>query len=693
VFTDAGGGEEINDLAIRADGRIVTAGVSDDYVAAFRYLGDSGYPVADQYETSEDTPLHVDAPGLLANDTIQSGNPTAALVQGPVHGAVTVNADGSFDYTPAANFNGTDSFTYNLIDGSYSSGAATVTLTVHPVNDPPVANDDNYQLPRMTPLSLTVPAAQGVLANDTDPDGDLPLHAILVDPPAQGNVTLNDDGSFTYSFPADLNGSVTFTYKVNDGTVDGSTATVTLTRTADQAPTAVDDAYALPFNSPLTVSAAQGVLANDTDPEGDPITASLVSGPSTGTLTFNADGSFQFAFPPNFGGPETFTYQVADGRLAGTIGTVTLTRSLDQPPVAHNDSYVLPFASPLVVPAATGVLANDTDAEGDPITPTLVSPPAVGTVTFNADGSFSYAFPADLVGPVTFTYKVADPTYEGNTATVTLTRQGLADVSNGTLTLIATGGSDVIRLRPAGTGVAVEMQSPLGIVRQVYRAPAGTPKIKRVDVELGPGNDRFDSTALSLPVRVVGGAGDDVIYTGRGNDTIFGDLADGTGTGADVISSGAGNDTVTAGSGGSFIDAGAGNDLVTVAGGSNWVQGGAGNDVLVGGTGNDVLEGGAGKDLLVGGLGADVLDGGAGTDILFDGTVTLTNPATDSLAAILAAYNPTKHSALVGLSARLTAISDAAIDSLTGGAGTDWFWASAPDILDRLGTEPLNAVS
>jgi Ca2+-binding RTX toxin-like protein len=239
----------------------------------------------------------------------------------------------------------------------------------------------------------------------------------------------------------------------------------------------------------------------------------------------------------------------------------------------------------------------------------------------------------------------------------------------------------------------VERLSPLGIVRQVYRAPAGTPRISRVEVDLGPGNDRFDSTALGLPVRVVGGAGDDVIYTGRGNDTIFGDATDGTGTGADVISSGPGSDTVTAGSGGSFIDAGAGNDFVTVAGGSNWVQGGRGNDVLVGGTGNDVLEGGAGKDLLVGGLGADVLDGGAGSDILFDGTVTLTSPGTDSLAAILAAYNPTKHAVLVGLSARLTATSDAFADSLTGGAGTDWFWASGPDVLDRLGTEPLNAVS
>jgi len=572
-----------------------------------------------------------------------------------------------------------------------SSGNNDFAVARYTVTDPPLANDDHYELPRIK-TRLTVPVDQGVLVNDNDPNGDS-LLAVLVDPPSIGILDLRPNGSFTYDYPSDLDGSVTFTYRVNDGLTYGSTATVTLTRPPNQVPTSIDDAYALPFNSPLTVSAENGVLHNDTDPEGDPITANLVSGPSAGTLSFNTDGSFEFSFAPGFGGPVTFTYRATDGRGTGNIGTVTLDRSLDQPPVGDNENYTLPFASPFVVPATIGVLANDKDAEGDPMIATLVTPPPVGTLTLQADGSFFYSFPPALVGSVSFTYKVADPTYEGNSATVTLIRHGLADVTNGTLTLIGTDGADVIRLRPAVTGVLVEMQSPLGIVRQVYRAPVRTPRIRHVDIELGSGSDRLDSSALALPIRVVGGDGDDVIRTGPRADTIFGDTVDGIGIGADMIESGGGNDTVTAGSGGSFIDVGFGNDLVTVAGGSNWVLGSAGNDVLVGGSGRDVLEGGVGKDLLVGGLGIDILDGGMGNDLLFDGMVTLTSPGSDSLAAILAAYNPAIRSILVGISNRLSATTDGNTDILIGGLGIDWFFAGGLDSLDRLERESLNAVS
>jgi uncharacterized delta-60 repeat protein len=701
VATDLAPGNNDEFLSVALDplGNVVAAGTignSADLTLA-RYLGDPPTTVGDQYATDEDVPLHVAAPGVLANDTVISSSFHAQLVQGPAHApAFTFNPDGSFDYMPAANYNGTDSFTYRLVGGTVSSPTATVNLTIHPVNDPPVAADDAYQLPRLVPPTLSVAAGQGVLANDTDVEGD-PLTAILVSPPAQGNLDFHADGSFEYTFPSTLIGSVTFTYKANDGLVDGPPATVTLTRPPDQPPVAADDAYQLPRLLPPTISVAagQGVLANDTDAEGDPLTAILVSPPAQGTLDFHADGSFDYAFPRTLIGSVTFTYKANDGLVDGPPATVTFTRPPDQPPAAANDSYALPFASPVAVPAGLGVLANDSDAEGDPITLTLVSPPAVGTLTFNADGSFSYAFPPDLTGPVTFTYQVADPAFSGNTATVTLTRQGLTDVSNGKLTIIGTGGSDVFRLRPAGTGIAVEEQTALGLTRSVFHAPRGTPRIKQIEIDLGPGNDRLDATALRLPVRVVGGAGDDVIQTGSGADTIFGDATDGTGTGVDVIESGAGNDTVTAGSGGSFIDAGAGNDLVTVIGGSNWVQGGAGNDVLLGGTGADVLEGGAGKDLLVGGLGADILDGGNGNDILFDGTVAVANPGSDSLAAILAAYVPTRKSVLANLSARLSVTPDtAAVDSLTGGVGTDWFWsADGLDVLDVRPNEPHNAVA
>ena len=166
-------------------------------------------------------------------------------------------------------------------------------------------------------------------------------------------------------------------------------------------------------------------------------------------------------------------------------------------------------------------------------------------------------------------------------------------------------------------------------------------------------------------------------------------------TAATSIDAGLGHDTVTAGSGGSFVDAGGGNDLVTAAGGANWLIGGSGRDVLVAADGNDLLDGGLGNDLIVGGLGVDTVEGGTGHDILFDGVVTVKNPATDSLAKVLATYVPTRRSSLVNITNRINVTFDATtVDNLTGGLGVDWFWTiDALDVTDRKSTEPLNAMN
>ena len=129
-------------------------------------------PVAadDGYTTLEDTPLVVvAADGILANDTDPDLDPLQALLITDVtDGALVLNADGSFTYTPDPNFAGTDSFTYQAGDGSIDSNIATVTFTVTPVNDVTVAADDGYTTLEDTPL--VVVAADGILANDTDPD-------------------------------------------------------------------------------------------------------------------------------------------------------------------------------------------------------------------------------------------------------------------------------------------------------------------------------------------------------------------------------------------------------------------------------------------------------------------------------------------------------------------------------------------
>src|SRR5207237_574930 len=149
------------------------------------------------------------------------------------------------------------------------------------VNDAPLAVGDGYATSEDTLLTV---AATGVLGNDTDIDGD-PLTAVLVSGPANGTVSINADGSFTYKPSTNFNGTDSFTYKANDGLADSNVATVTLTITAvNDAPSASGEAYAASEDTPLTI-AATGVLANDTDIDGDLLSAVLVSGPANGSVS------------------------------------------------------------------------------------------------------------------------------------------------------------------------------------------------------------------------------------------------------------------------------------------------------------------------------------------------------------------------------------------------------------------------
>jgi VCBS repeat-containing protein len=373
-------------------------------------------PVAtnDAYSVSENHQLTVAPAGVLANDSDPDGDPlTAVLVSGPSHGTLALNADGSFTYTPAPNFNGTDTFTYKANDGQLNSNVATVTITVTPVNDAPVAANDSYNVSENNTLNL---AAPGVLANDTDADGD-PLTAILVSGPAHGTLALNADGSFNYTPAAGYSGADSFTYKANDGLLDSNVATVSLT-VSDDAPVANNDSFAVSKNNPLTVPAS-GVLANDTDANGDPLTAVLVSGPAHGTLTLNANGSFTYTPAAGYTGGDSFTYKANDGQLDSNVATVTLTVN-DDAPVADNDSYSTDENTPLTV-SAPAVLANDTDANGDPLTAVLTVGPSHGTVRLNADGSFTYTPGANFYGVDQFSYRASDGQLTSGQATVTIT--------------------------------------------------------------------------------------------------------------------------------------------------------------------------------------------------------------------------------------------------------------------------------
>src|SRR5919107_2304227 len=181
--------------------------------------------VGDSYSTAEDTTLNVSTPGVLSNDSDPDGDTiTTQLATGPSNGTLTLDSDGSFSYTPALNYNGTDSLTYKASDGKGGEATATVSITVHAVNDAPVANND----------SATVDAGGivgvDVLANDTDVDNtNAQLSVSSFTQPANGAVTKNADGTLDYTPNAGYNGTDSFTYKASDGTAESNEATVTIT--------------------------------------------------------------------------------------------------------------------------------------------------------------------------------------------------------------------------------------------------------------------------------------------------------------------------------------------------------------------------------------------------------------------------------------------------------------------------------
>jgi hypothetical protein len=145
-------------------------------------------------------------------------------VTSPGHG--TLSGTGSIQtYTPNPDFDETDTFTFKVNDGTADSNTATVTITVNPVNDAPVAVDDTYSTRENAPLTVPAP---GVLGNDHDTELD-PLTAAIAVGPTHGTVTLNADGSLTYTPAASFLGTDTFTYVANDGTDYSNTATVTIT--------------------------------------------------------------------------------------------------------------------------------------------------------------------------------------------------------------------------------------------------------------------------------------------------------------------------------------------------------------------------------------------------------------------------------------------------------------------------------
>jgi VCBS repeat-containing protein len=383
-------------------------------------------PVAnnDTATVAEGGTINMAAPGVLANDTDPDGPSalTAILVSGPAHASsFTLNPNGSYTYIHDGGETASDSFTYQASDGVATSNIATVSITITPVNDAPVANNDTYSVAEGGTLNQSAP---GVLGNDTDSDSPT-LTAVLVSGPSHASsFALNANGSFTYVHDGSETLSDSFTYRANDGSLNSNVATVNITITpVNDAPVAVNDGpYNVPEGGTLNI-ASPGVLANDTDVDSPTLTAVLVSGPAhASSFALNANGSFTYVHDGSETLTDSFTYMANDGSLNSNVATVTITITpVNDAPVAANDAYSVAEGGTLNTPAP-GVLGNDTDPDSPVLTAALVSGPAhASSFSLNADGSFTYVHDGGETTTDSFTYRANDGLANSNVATVTIT--------------------------------------------------------------------------------------------------------------------------------------------------------------------------------------------------------------------------------------------------------------------------------
>ncbi|MET1109947.1 MAG: Ig-like domain-containing protein, partial [Allosphingosinicella sp.] len=409
--------------------------------------GANDAPVAndDTASTTEDASV---SGNVLANDTDVDVEPLTVAnpgVYAGAYGTLTLNADGSYTYVPNAAAQGLDDgesvqdvFSYTASDGT-ASDSATLTVTVNGANDAPVANDD-----AASTSEDSAGVSGNVLANDTDVDGEtLTVAAPGTYVGTYGTLTIAADGSYTYVPGAGAQGldvgetaQDVFTYSATDGTAsDSATLTVTVTGLND-APVANDDTNATDENSPVSGN----VLANDTDVDGEPLTvtnaATFVG--AYGTLVLAANGNYTYtpgaaaqALTNGQVVNDVFTYIASDGTASDTATLTITVTGLSGVPNAVDDTATTNEDNSV----SGNVLANDTDAENDPLTVTNPGTYAgtFGTLVLNANGSYTYTpnaaangLAAGETGQDVFNYTATDGG-ASDTATLTVTVNGVND--------------------------------------------------------------------------------------------------------------------------------------------------------------------------------------------------------------------------------------------------------------------------
>jgi VCBS repeat-containing protein len=412
-------------------------------VVAVHGTDDAPVALADAATTPEDVPL---AGNVLANDSDIDGGALSVTqfeVGGTTYaagatallagiGQLRIDGDGSYQFAPAANYNGpVPVATYTVSDGILVS-TSTLTLNVTPVNDPPLALDDAFTIAE--DATLVIDPAK-LLGNDSDPDHDA-LAIASVQDAVNGSVALVG-GQVVFTPGANYNGSASFSYTISDGHGGSSTATVHVeVLPVNDPPLAADDSVSTPEDQPLTL-APSVLLANDSDPEHDALTLVSVQGALHGTVAL-VGGSVVFTPDADYNGPASFTYTVADSHGATSTATVNVAvLPVNDAPAGIADVASTPEDTPL----AGNVHANDSDIDGPALAVTHFSIggtgyaagataaiAGIGTLVIGANGDYLFTPAANYNGPVPLaTYTLSDGEYAAS-ATLAITVTPVNDV-------------------------------------------------------------------------------------------------------------------------------------------------------------------------------------------------------------------------------------------------------------------------
>jgi hypothetical protein len=387
-------------------------------------VNDAPVAVADVVNTAEDTAANI---SVGSNDTdVDTADSvdtaTISLVTQPTNGSAVVSA-GQVVYTPDTNYNGSDSFTYQIDDqNGATSNVATVMINVSGVNDAPVASDDSGSTDEDNAVNVNL------ISNDTDVDGTVDVSSVsVVVQPANGSVSVDSSGLATYTPDADYNGSDSFTYVVqDDGTATSNVATVTITiNSVNDAPVASNDTVSLQEDTPHNINA----LGNDSDVDGtvQSGTLELVASPANGSAVVSA-GVITYTPGADFNGSDSLSYRVQDdlGEWSNTATVAITVQSVNDNPLANNDSATTDEDTAVII----SVLANDSDVDGtlDNTSITIDSAPSSGSLTDNGDGTLTYTPTLNTNGSDSFSYSVLDnEAASSNSATVSITVQPVND--------------------------------------------------------------------------------------------------------------------------------------------------------------------------------------------------------------------------------------------------------------------------